>query len=114
MRFEEVTHLMLGAEVSYPGSEYDQKKLRDAIPGMQTMRVWGARHGGYTWSISYEPGNPKWSEEDKKKWIGYTCSYRRLEHNSSSQTIKVDGVFKSFSEAESACKRVWKQLRQPQ
>lgn len=76
------------------------------------IRVWGAEYFGYTWVISYEPGFSQWSEEEKKEWQGYTASYRRKEHNLSSQIIRIEGgPWKTFKEAEEACKNVCRQLK---
>lgn len=111
MRFEEVTE-RLSAPVSYPGHPSDGKPMNVAIPHMGQVRIWQAIHGGYSWAISYEPGIPTWTEEQKKQWVGYTASYRRLDHHSSSQTIRIDGgPWDTFTTAEEACKRTWRQIR---
>lgn len=111
MRFKEVTN-RLNAPVNYPGDTSDGKPLNVAIPHMGNVRIWQAIHGGYSWSIMHEPGHPDWNEEQRTKWVGYTATYRLLDHNNSSQTIHVDGGPRdSFSKAESACERAWKQIR---
>ena len=88
--------------------------LPDGRPNIDNMRCWGATHGGYSWVISYDPGMPNWSDEDRRKWQGYTASYRRLDQHSSKETIKIDGgPFQTFSAAEDACKKIWRGLRNP-
>lgn len=79
--------------------------------GVETKdRLWGANYGGYSWVISYLTDRPKKAEDEP--YLGYTATYRRKDHNRSSQTIAVEGgPFKSFKEAEDACKRVWRQIR---
>ncbi len=110
MRFDDVTE-RLGAIVNYPSDAADGKPLNVAIPHLADARIWQARHGGYTWVIAYEPGVPGWTEKEKREWIGYTASYRRVGHATSSQTIRIDGVFRTLAEAEAACVRQWKLLR---
>lgn len=112
MRFEEVTD-RLGAPVSYPGDRDDGKPLNVAIPHLRTMRVWQAVHGGYSWAIVFEPGLSSWTDEERKEFVGYTASYRRVGHLSSRETIRIDGVWQSFAAAEAACRRTWRQIRSP-
>lgn len=82
------------------------------VPSLNKMRCWCATYGGYSWVITYDPGMPNWSDEDRKQWQGYTASYRLLGQHSSKETIKVDGgPFSTFSSAEDACKKVWRGLR---
>lgn len=86
--------------------------LAKVVPFMTGVRVWHAEHGGYTWAIAFEPGHPSWSEEERAANVGYTATYRRRDHNRSSQTIKIDGgPWPTFTAAERACRQVWKQLR---
>lgn len=106
LRFEEVTE-RLGAEVCNPGGRGDGLPMNVAIPHLGKMRIWQAVYGGYSWAISFEPGLDKWSEEEKAKFVGYTASYRRADHNNSSDGAPWD----SFAKAEEACKRTWKQIR---
>lgn len=76
------------------------------------MRCWSAAHGGYSWVISYDPGLPNWSDEERKRWQGYKASYRRLDQHTSKETIEVDdGPFPTFTAAEDACSRVWRGLK---
>lgn len=111
MRFEDVTE-RLSTTVRYPGNRNDGKPMNVAIPHLQEVRIWQAVHGGYSWSIMYEPGVPGWPDEEKKKWIGYSCSYRKIAGpQNSSHTIRIDGVFDTFAKAEDACKRQWQQIR---
>jgi hypothetical protein len=111
MRFEDVSE-RLGARVDYPGGRGDGLPLNVAIPSMGKMQMWQAVHGGYSWAICFEPGLSHWTDEEKAKFVGYTASYRRVDHNKSSQTIRVDGgPWRSLGEAEDACKRTWRQIR---
>lgn len=111
MRFEEVTE-RLSAPVSHPGHKDDGKPMNVAIPHMGEMRIWQAIHGGYSWAITYEPGVPSWTDEQRKEWVGYSASYRKLGHYKSSQTIRIDGgPWDTFTKAEEACKRTWRQIR---
>jgi hypothetical protein len=112
MRFKEITSSMLGATFEAPGQLDDGKSLADALPAMATIRLWSAIFGGYSWSIVYEPGLLEWSEKERKQYVGYTATYRRLDHHQSSQTIAVDGgPFASLLEAEDACQRTWCAVR---
>lgn len=110
MRFDEVTE-RLGATVKYPGHPHDGLPMNVAIPSMGSVRIWQAVHGGYSWSIMFEPGVSTWSEEQRAKHVGYTASYRLTKHNRSSQTIRIDGRWDSFTKAEDACKTTWRQIR---
>jgi hypothetical protein len=111
MRFKEMTS-RFGAEVKNPGGRGDGLPLNVAIPSISSMRIWQAVHGGYSWVIAFEPGLPYWTEEQKAQHIGYTASYRRADHRNSNQTIRVGGgPWDSFTEAEEACSRTWKQIR---
>ncbi len=68
--------------------------------------------GGYSWAIVHEPGFPNWSDEDKAKWCGYTASYRRHDHHTSSETIHVNGgPFATREAAERACFAVWQAIK---
>ncbi|MDX3971130.1 MAG: hypothetical protein QHD01_31680 [Bradyrhizobium sp.] len=111
MRFEEVSE-RLGATLDYPGNKDHGKPLNVAIPNLGNVRLWQAVHGGYSWSIVYEPGVEHWSDDEKAKFVGYSASYRLVGHTSSSQTIRIDGgPWDSFAKAEEACKRTWRQIR---
>lgn len=111
MKFCEVTNRM-NAPVRHPGDKADGLPLNVAIPHMAEVRVWQAIHGGYSWVISYEPGCPQWTDDQRTEYVGYTASYRRLDHHESSKTIKVDGgPWGTFAKAEMACKQVWRQIR---
>jgi hypothetical protein len=112
MRFNEVTE-RLGAIVDAPGHRGHGLPMTVALPHMAKVRLWRAVYGGYSWVIVFEPGVPSWTEEQTRAHVGYTATYRRLEHNTSSQTIHIDGPRKSFADAENACKRVWRQIRAP-
>lgn len=112
MRFRETTSEVLSMVVDTPGHRDHGKTLRDALPGMANIRRWSATHGGYTWSIMFEPGESWWSEEEKKAHVGYSATYCREEHRTISETIAVDGgPFPTRSEAEQACERAWRQIR---
>lgn len=112
MRFREVTSQVQNAIVDTPGHKAHGQALRDALPGMANGRTWQAVCGGYSWAIVFEPGHPSWTEDQRNKHVDYSASYRRLEHHSSSETIRVDGApFATFAAAESACGRVWRQIR---
>jgi hypothetical protein len=64
------------------------------------VELWRADHDGYEWVISYEPGFESWSEDEKRKFIGYHASYRRKD----SQIVDIDGSpFPSFEAASDAC-----------
>lgn len=109
MDFEELTGQVGASIVSYPGHRDDGKRLDFAIPSMARMRSWGARHGGYGWVISYEPGLPTWSEAEKKAHVGYTASYRK---NGADNFIRIDGgPWDTMAKAEAACGNVWRQIR---
>lgn len=111
MRFEDVTE-RLGARVNHPGGRGDGLPLNVAIPAIGRMQIWQAVYGGYSWAISHEPGLPQWTDDEKAKFVGYTASYRRTDHCSSSQTIRIDGgPWDSLVKAEEACKRTWRQIR---
>ena len=111
MRFNEVTE-RLGSTIRDPGGCDDGKPLNIAVPHLGKVRIWQAVHGGYTWVIQFEPGLANWTTEEKACFVGYSASYRRVDHRRSSQTIRIDGgPWDSFVKAESACQRVWKQLR---
>lgn len=114
MRFEDVTN-RLAAEVQYPGHRHHGMKLNEAIPAMSTIRIWQAVHGGYTWVIAYDPGLPQWSPQDRARYQGYTASYRRTKDRGPKTTIAIDGgPWKTYTEAEAACRSRWKGIRQPQ
>jgi hypothetical protein len=111
MRFEDVS-ARLGAPVRYPGGHGDGLALNVAIPSIGKMRIWQAIHGGYTWAISFEPGLPQWSADERAKFVGYSASYRRTDHRRSSQTILIDGgPWDSLAKAEQACQWAWRQIR---
>ena len=113
MRFAEVSD-RLTVQLNYPGNEHDGQPLNVAIPNMEKVRIWQAMHGGYSWAIAYEPGVPSWNDAEKKEWCGYTASYRKIGHNSSSQTIRIDGgPWSSFADAERACGQRWRAIRKP-
>ena len=64
------------------------------------------------WSIGFEPGVPEWSDEERRQSVGYTATYRRVGHNSSNQTIPVDGgPFVDMADAERACHRLWHSIK---
>jgi len=113
MRFDEVTG-RLGAPVHNLGGHGDGLPLNVAIPSMGNIRLWQAVHGGYSWAIMYEPGLPQWSDAERERHVGYTATYRLATHNKSSETISVDGgPWDTFTKAEDACKRIWRQIRNP-
>ena len=112
MRFEEVIQRFKETIIEAPGHRDDGLTIADAVPHFATTRIWRATHGSYSWSIVFEPGVPSWTEAQKVAHVGYSASYRRLEHRDSSRTIYVDGgPWRSFTEAEAACKRIWRQIR---
>lgn len=111
MRFEEVSE-RLGAVLDYPGNKDHGKRLNVAIPSLGNVRLWQATHGGYSRVITYEPGVDGWTDDEKAKCVGYSASYRRLDHHDSSQTIRIDGgPWDSLTKAEDACKRTWRAIR---
>lgn len=107
MRFREVTY-----RLAVPSRD-NGLPLNIALPHMASVRIWQAIHGGYSWAIMYEPGAPNWSDEERKKFVGYSASYRRADQNVSSATIRIaGGPWPTFAAAEQACKSTWRSLRQ--
>lgn len=85
-------------------------RFRELRPALSGMRVWGERVNGYTFAITYEDGRKLRTEADRKKWVGYTASYK----NGSSGMIRIDGLWQSFAAAEEACRVTLRQLRNKQ
>ena len=109
--FRERTREIMAAVVDAPGHKDDGKALGETWAGGGS-RYWGARFGGYSWSIVFEPGVPEWSDEERRQSVGYTATYRRVGHNSSNQTIPVDGgPFVDMADAERACHRLWHSIK---
>lgn len=115
MDFVEKTHRMKDTRVGIKGNPAhpaNGKTMAEALPKMLNMRVWSCRHGGYTWAISWEPGDPSWTSEHSKRWVGYTASYRRDDENDRSTPIAVEGgPWKKFTDAEAACRQKWRTMR---
>ena len=110
-RFVEVTDDVGRGVVHAPGHRDDGKLLRETRTFFG-MRIWQAVFGGYSWSIVHESGLPKWGDEDKTRWRGYTASYRRLDQHTSDETIHVDGEpFATREAAERACFAAWQALK---
>jgi hypothetical protein len=91
----------------------------EALPN--GMRVWNALHGGYSWVIAYDPGvlayDPGlsgWSDSELVMWIGYTATYVRTGDPSRPKIVVEGGPFKTFREAEAACKATWHSIRTAQ
>lgn len=111
MKFIEVTS-RLAAPVSHAGHVDDGRPLNQAIPSIGNVRIWQAVHGGYTWCIMLDPGHPSWSAAERAAFAGYSASYRKVGHNNSSQTIKIDdGPWSTQAQAETACADQWKRIR---
>lgn len=76
-------------------------------------RTWGARMGKLQFLIVYDDGGGNLSEEDR--WIGNSYFATYQDHTAPSpRTVHIEGLWKSFAEAERACEDVWRQLRRKQ
>lgn len=84
------------------------KELPSPFPG---MRVWGVDCGNFHFVISHEDGT-QLKPQDKLEWTGYTASYKSYKGRNA-QAIRIDGLWQTKAEAEQACLKAWKQLRQP-
>jgi hypothetical protein len=109
--FRETTRQIRAGLIEAPGQEVDGKTIGDTLSA-NGARFWGAVFGGYSWSIVYEPGLPDWSDDVRRQFVGFTATYRRADHNSSSQTIPVEGgPFATLADAERACRRLWHSIK---
>lgn len=79
------------------------------VPG---MRVWRVEHAGCIWVIAYEPGMPTWSADARRRFRGYTATYRsasiperqpRLDGTLGADITRIDGLWRTKAEAEAAC-----------
>ena len=84
----------------------------EALP--KGMRIWNALHGGYSWTIAYEPGSPWWSDNELAMWVGYTVTYCRVGDPSRQKIPVKGGRFGTFADAEAACKAKWRSIRSAQ
>lgn len=97
---------------------FDELDASPLLP--EGQRVWGCEHGGYVWTILYEPGEPDWSDEERVEWVGYTAVYRQayinrlpiLDGTLGRDMMKVDEgrVFPSFAACEAACRHTLKSI----
>lgn len=69
---------------------------------LQGMRVWGADAGECHFIITHEDGTTLKSDADRKKWVGYTASFK-LSPLRDHQPTRITGLWQSFAEAEAAC-----------
>lgn len=81
-------------------------------PIVSGMRSWGANVGGLTFVISHEDG-AHLRPEDREAWTGYTASYRDRTARRPT-TIRIDGRWERFVDAEKACRDTWRSLRNKQ
>ena len=73
------------------------------------MRIWGAVVGPFQFIIALEDGS-ELLPEGRDEWTGYTASYKSHEGRNV-QTIRIDGRWHKFIDAEQACRATWRQLR---
>lgn len=78
---------------------------------LRGMRAWGADAGLFHFVISHEDGT-QLRPEDRAEWVGYTASYKSF-LGRNVEPVRIDGLWKSFAEAERACEDALKQLRRP-
>ena len=73
------------------------------------MRLWSALHGGYSWVISHERGEPDWTKAEKANWVGYMATYCRDPRHP--KTVIDGGPFKTLAEAEAACEETLRSIQ---
>jgi hypothetical protein len=82
--------------------------LPSVLPG---MRAWGADADLFHFVISFEDGT-QLRPGDRAEWVGYSASYKsHLGRNAAA--VRIDGLWRTFAEAERACSDALAQLRRP-
>ena len=84
----------------------------EALP--KGMRVWNALHGGYSWVIACEPSWHEWRDSELAAWVGYTATYVRAGDPARAKIVIDGGPWKTFREADAACKETWRSIRAAQ
>lgn len=91
------------------GWEWVEVPSEGLLPG---MRCWYWHDGEYAFVISFEPGENHWTTEERKKWVGYMGSWRKIEKPGGPRVINAleGGPFRGFPEAVEAAQAKYREL----
>ena len=69
------------------------------------MRIWICCIGGFSFVITSE-------DLPIPDWHGYTASWKNARYEAEQAPNRIEGQFATMAEAETACQKTYKQLRQ--